>query len=63
MGAAILQSWTQWQLDVLAVLRADFRDVLIRVELEDVDWATWRELYVQGRSPRAAVNRALERDL
>jgi hypothetical protein len=55
--------WMQWQLAVLAVLRADFIGVLQRIELDDVDWDAWRNFYVEGRTPRSAVDRALERDL
>lgn len=55
--------WVQWQLAVLAVLRADFVGVLQKIDLEDVDWDAWRIFYREGRTPRAAVDRALERDL
>lgn len=58
-----MQSFAQWQDEVVAVLRSDFEDLLPRISLDDVDWSTWRDFYAQGRSPRAAVNRALERDL
>jgi hypothetical protein len=55
--------WMQWQLAVVAVLRADFLGVLQKIDLEDVDWDAWRSFYVEGRTPRSAVDRALERDL
>ena len=55
--------WVQWQLAVVAVLRADFIGVLQKIDLEDVDWDAWRNFYNEGRTPRAAVDRALERDL
>jgi hypothetical protein len=56
-------SWVQWQCEVVALLREDLRDVLSFVSLDDVDWLLWRDFYLQGRTPRAAINRALERDL
>jgi hypothetical protein len=31
--------------------------------VDDVDWVAWYGLYLEGRTPRSAVNRALERDL
>jgi hypothetical protein len=55
--------WLQWQLAVLAVLRADFIGVLQRIDLDDVDWDAWRNFSIEGRTPRSAVDRALERDL
>jgi hypothetical protein len=58
-----MQTFLQWQNEVVAVLQSDFEDLLPRISLDDVDWSSWRDFYIQGRSPRAAVNRALERDL
>lgn len=57
------KDWTQWQEAVLEVLRTDFDGILTPIDLEDVDWPAWRDFYIEGRSPRAAVNRALECDL
>jgi hypothetical protein len=54
--------WAQWQRGVLQLLRAELREVLDVITIDDVGWESWRELYDQGRTPRAAVNRALERD-
>jgi hypothetical protein len=56
-------SFQQWQCEVLTFLQADFEEVLQHVSLDDVDWPAWRRFYEEGRSPRAAVDRALERDL
>lgn len=57
------ESWAQWQQDVLALLRADFQEALHQISLDDIDWPSWRLFFIEGRSPRAAVDRALERDL
>jgi hypothetical protein len=54
--------WVQWQRAVVALLRADVIGVLHSIELDDVNWDAWRDLYVEGRSPRAAIERALARD-
>ncbi len=58
-----MQSWTQWQREVLTLLRQDFQEVLRHISLDDIDWPSWRNFYLQGRTPRAAIDRALERDL
>ena len=55
-------SWVQWQNAVLALLRADFSEVLQFIGMDEVDWDSWRSFYVEGRSPKSAVDRALERD-
>jgi hypothetical protein len=60
---ARVSGWLQWQLAVVAVLRADFIGVLQKIDLDDVDWDAWRNFYSKGRTPRSAVDRALERDL
>jgi hypothetical protein len=44
-------------------LRAKFIGVTHKIDLDDVDWKAWRNFYTEGCSPRAAVDRALERDL
>ena len=63
MTATTMQSWNEWQQDVLSLLRADFQEVLHEIGIDDVDWSTWHAFFIQGRSPRAAVDRAMERDL
>jgi hypothetical protein len=55
-------SWAQWQCAVLAVLRADFAEVLQFIGMDEVDWDSWRGFYNEGRTPKSAVDRALERD-
>ena len=56
-------TWIEWQHEVVAILRRDFQEALDQISLEDVDWAAWLRLYLEGRTPVAAVDRALERDL
>jgi hypothetical protein len=50
-------SWTRWQETVVQLLQDDFA-----VEFDEVDWGSWRIYYEQGRTPKAAIDRALERD-
>lgn len=54
--------WSQWQHAVLALLRADESGALGFIEIDEVDWDAWHGLYAEGRSPRAAIDRALARD-
>jgi hypothetical protein len=56
-------NWPAWQRSVLHVLRTELGDLVHHLGLKEVDWASWRVFYDQGRSPRSAVSRALERDL
>jgi hypothetical protein len=53
--------WGEWQASVVAVIRADFSDVLSELGAEDVDWDAWRPLYEQGCTPQLAVDRAFVR--
>jgi hypothetical protein len=55
--------WTQWQHDVVALLEKEFVETLQQISMDDIDWPSWRAYFVQGKSPRAAIDRALERDL
>ncbi|HTC14622.1 MAG TPA: hypothetical protein VK695_02345 [Steroidobacteraceae bacterium] len=55
-------SWLNWQRSVLDLLRSDVADAFEYIGMDDLDWAAWRRLYEQGCTPRAAINRALERD-
>lgn len=59
----MLQSWQQWRAGVVVEIRCDFREVLEDVKDADIDWDAWRPLYEEGRSPRAAVDRAFLRDI
>ena len=61
-GDALVLNWTQWQCAVLALLRVDFAEVLQVIGMDEVDWDAWRNFYNEGRTPRSAVDRALERD-
>jgi hypothetical protein len=56
-------SWARWQHGVMSVIRAEFEDLFGYVDRDDVDWNAWRPLYDEGRSPKAAVERAFTRDL
>ena len=62
LGDMRILSWTQWQGAVLALLRADFAEVLQFIGMDEVDWDSWRSFYIEGRTPKSAVDRALERD-
>jgi hypothetical protein len=34
----------------------------VGIGMEEVDWDSWRNFYIEGRTPKSAVDRALERD-
>jgi hypothetical protein len=55
-------SWAQWQAAVVELLRAEFNEPLHHIGFDEVDWGSWRAFYNEGRTPRAAIDRALERD-
>jgi len=52
----------QWQQSVIRLLRAEFTEVLHHIGFDEVDWVSWRAFYDEGRTPKAAIDRALERD-
>jgi len=58
------ERWEQWQSEIVMLLQSDFGGEVLRdICLEDIDWPSWHQFFVQGKSPRAAIERALERDL
>jgi hypothetical protein len=56
-------SWERWQEEVVALLRDDFAEESQQIRTDDVDWQSWRKFYIEGRTPRGAIERALERDI
>jgi len=58
------RTWEQWQSEIVTLLQKDFGgEVLRHIGLDDIDWPSWEGFYLQGKSPRAAIEQALERDL
>jgi hypothetical protein len=53
----VMGSWNRWQEAIVQLLQDDFQ-----VGFDEVDWDSWRTYYEEGRSPKAAIDRALERD-
>ncbi|HVO48349.1 MAG TPA: hypothetical protein VMT29_18670 [Steroidobacteraceae bacterium] len=56
----ILLSWPTWQRAVLSLLRVEFAEH--HIGFDEVDWLSWRLFYDAGKTPAAAIDRALERD-
>ena len=56
-------TWTQWRKGVVAVIRADFPEVLQDVGEADIDWDAWRPYYDRGLSPQTAVDQAFLRNV
>jgi len=62
--APYMLTWEIWQTEIVALLQKDFGGESLRhIGLEDIDWPSWRVFFQQGKSPRAAIERALERDI
>jgi hypothetical protein len=59
----LIDTWSDWQQQVIAAIRVDLRDVLDDVGTDDVDWDAWRPLFDEGRTPQAAVAKAFLRDV
>jgi hypothetical protein len=57
------EHWREWRRGVVCTIRAHFGGVLAAIGEEDVDWEAWRPLYEEGRSPKAAVERAFLREI
>ena len=56
-------SWEEWQGEIVKLLQQDFGGEALRhISLDDIDWPSWHVFYLQGKSPRGAIERALERD-
>ena len=58
-----MQTWAEWQSEVVCLLRQDLDEFLSCISIDDVDWAAFQTFFLEGRTARAAVDRALERDL
>lgn len=59
-----LPSWEQWQSEIVTLLQKDFGGGVLRnIGIDDVDWPSWHGFYLQGKTARAAIERALECDL
>jgi len=53
------EGWVQWQHEVLDLLRKELHEVIGQIALDDVAWPLWEDFYVQGRTPRVAIDMAL----
>jgi hypothetical protein len=63
-GRSGMLTWEQWQSEIVALLQKDFGgEAFQHICLDDIDWPSWHGFYLQGKSPRAAIERALERDV
>jgi hypothetical protein len=61
LAKALADPWTDWQQQVVAVIRKDFHDVLDEVGADDIDWESWRPFYEQGCTAEIAVDKAFLR--
>jgi hypothetical protein len=58
-----MQGWSEWQSEVLGLLRRELAEALHQISLDEVDWSAWERYFQAGHSPSAAVDRAFERAL
>ena len=61
LAKALADPWTDWQQQVVAIIRKDFHDVLDEVGEDDIDWESWRPFYEQGCTAETAVDKAFLR--
>jgi hypothetical protein len=55
------EEWLNWQSGVLAELRSELREHVEEIDTRDVDWDAWLPLFLEGCSPRDAVDKAFVR--
>jgi hypothetical protein len=55
------EEWLSWQAGVLAELQSELREHVGDIDDQDVDWDAWLPLFLEGCSPRAAVDKAFVR--
>lgn len=53
--------WVNWQCGVVAELRTDLFQHVGAIDDRDVDWDAWLPLFLEGCSPRVAVDKAFVR--
>lgn len=58
-----MQSWDEWQRQLVALLEEDLQDTSNHLSIDEMDWSSWWPLFLQGRSPRDALDHALGHDL
>ena len=56
-----MNEWIAWQCGVIAELRSELYAHLGDIDDRDVDWDAWLPLFLEGCSPRAAVDKAFVR--
>jgi hypothetical protein len=59
MPGIATDSWNEWQIDVIEVVRQEFSSIFHNVHRDDFDWDAWRPLFDDGHDPEDAVNEAL----
>lgn len=56
-----MTEWIDWQCGVVDEIRTAYRDYLGSIDSDDVDWEAWLPLFLEGCSPRRAVDKAFVR--
>jgi hypothetical protein len=56
-----MDEWLNWQRGVVKELRAELGEHLGELDDQDIDWEAWLPLYLEGCTPKAAVEKAFVR--
>ena len=56
-----MQEWNTWRSGVVAELRHELLEHVGEIDDRDVDWEAWLPLFLEGCTPRAAVEKAFVR--
>jgi hypothetical protein len=56
-----MDEWLDWQRGVVKELRAELGEHLGELDDHDIDWEAWLPLYLEGCTPKAAVEKAFVR--
>lgn len=56
-----MTEWVDWQRGVVAEIRNEFREHFSEIEDDEIDWDAWLPLFLEGCSPRRAVDKAFAR--
>jgi len=58
-----MNEWQDWRRGVVAEIRNEFREHFSSIEDQDIDWNAWLPLYLEGCTPRNAVDKAFVRQV
>jgi hypothetical protein len=57
-----MNEWQDWRRGVVAEIRNEFREQFSAIEDHEIDWDAWLPLFLEGCTPRLAVDKAFVRN-